>query len=616
MKLLKKEEINNILVPHLKPINEKAVHWNRSVLGLLVDTILSPLSWLKSLMGINVSQVKVLAMQWGAEYAVAVQKVLEDEGKINDDESENADDSDDDSIVIDDDMLNDYKQYHIDVVELLKKIKSIHDDTSNNDFALYIPQLQKLNILNSVFDKRYKQIIEFIYADAENKILFEDVIKKHPYDNFKENHDNIEKILTNITKLAKSKDDKTPINELYKLIEKNLKEFINLFTDAKDLVDNKVQKQPSQQQTQQQQPQQQQNASFNNYKYLYNIINEETTIIGNQTNKTPELPDNVKELLDEEVLNTAKQIENIKEKTAKHLNYASLNTIRYSANYIINKNEKERDKAQHAFDKGILDVNNYFQNVIDTNKVMQKATGQVDADIQNQIEGNQNDIDELTNLKITDIKADKEFKLGEIYAFQMNVTTARNKSIKAIMFLTPYTISGQKYNNKISKEEFYTFKYLGTYKFDKDKEEIISWNPFRNIYAGQNIKNDIKSNRISIESISFTGLRPGKTYFCLPTLRKTVGTDKKIFNTVYNNEAINIDDFQKVDLADSKNNKINKTFNNLRSHGTTIRVFITQRFVIKKENYDIYPDLIEGKIDNVVGKNLYENLEKIINHIK
>lgn len=63
MKLLKKEEINNILVPHLKPVNEKAVHWNRSVLGLLVDTILSPLSWLKSLLGINVSQVKVLAMQ-------------------------------------------------------------------------------------------------------------------------------------------------------------------------------------------------------------------------------------------------------------------------------------------------------------------------------------------------------------------------------------------------------------------------------------------------------------------------------------------------------------------------------------------------------------------------
>lgn len=603
MKLLKKEELNNILVPHLKPINEKAVHWNRSVLGLLVDTILSPLSWLKSLLGINVSQVKVLAMQWGAEYALSIQKVLEEEGKVkNKDEEENLDDDKSDHPVIDSELIDIFNSYKEDITKLLETLNKIYKDTSNNDISIYTGQLAKLNIMEIIFSKKYKNIIEFIYGDPDNKVFFEELIKKCPYNNFEKQHDGIEDLINNITKHAKSKDDKEPVQKIITLISEFMKNFVIVFSEAHKLVTEA-------------EKQQDETISFYNYKYLYNVINEETTIIGQQTSKTPELPDNVKELMDEDILNTAKQIQNIKEKSAKHLNYASLNTIRYSANYIINKNEKERDKAQHAFDKAMLDVNNYFQDVIDTDKAMQKATGQVDANIQKQITSSQDSIDELSNLKITDIKADKEFKLGEVYAFQMNVTTTKNKGLKAIMFLTPYTISNNKYNSKIADEEFYTFKYLGSYKYDKDKQEIVSWNPFSMSFSGQNINSNISKGTIIVESISFTGLRPGKTYFMMPSFRKNSGSDKKEFNVVYGDKLINSDEFTKVNLDDVKENDINKTFKNLRAYGTVLRVNITQRFVISEENIEIYPELLDADVDQITGSRLYNDLEKIVQEI-
>lgn len=58
----------------LLSINEAAVSWDRSALGLLTKAVISPLTWLAGSIkkGLNKRRMSALTMQWGIEYVKAL----------------------------------------------------------------------------------------------------------------------------------------------------------------------------------------------------------------------------------------------------------------------------------------------------------------------------------------------------------------------------------------------------------------------------------------------------------------------------------------------------------------------------------------------------------------
>lgn len=621
MKLLNKDKVNIIIENKNKLIVEKAVHWNQSLIGLLVNTILTPFTWLKNLTAPTVGQIEVLSMQWGAEYVSAITQVIEEEqGKETSETSDENEDIDDKSLIYDDEIYTTNNKYLEKLNTLKNNLQEIFNDQTKEDIYKTYEKVNNLHLINTINSNEFKNFIEFVYTD--NNVYFEDIIKEYPYD------EKIKPILENISKIEKNiitkatepaYKDKKFIND----INIKITELSNIYKDLNEKIKTKSEEILKQQDDENQTSEKLINNFLNNNNNLKLIteinakdsvksgINKaKDTIKAVTSTKKPELPSDVKGLMSQELLDVAKLIKDIKNKTSKKINYASLNTLRYEANYLMNKSEDNKDKLQHAFESNLLNVNNYFQDVIDTKNVMSKATGTVDANTEKEIGTLQESFDEISGLKIKGIKEGSKFVLGEVYAFQSIITSAAKKNTQCVLFLTPLFSSVGPYNAK----GVFRFKFLGAYKYDKKTTKISKINPFINSVVSSKLSGLIKNGLINVDTLIFSGLRPGSSVYSILCVNDKKNKQSNSF--IYGDDVLSIDGILATDISSNKDKTISKSLEKLALKNTTIKIKIQQRYDVSMEEIEkgTYPELDKDKIDLNSKKtsNIVNDVNKLI----
>lgn len=572
MKLLTKEQV------YIKSINEKAVHWDKSILGLLVNTILSPFSWLKNLKGAKKNQLKIMSMQWGAEYATALDKVLSEVSSDKNTKTDNNEESDGEELKMSIEDITEYKksvkEYLLLNSDKFKEFETFVANLNRDPLDLF-KDYTNLAIYDTVYDK--KQELIFSTIETFKDIYFNTFNSNEIISTLKKLTDQLNKLkIKSATELNSDKINELPVlKDIYKKYVYELNQFYDNLTKL--------------------------NMKQFNESY---IINEDNNVKVSTTNSKAELPDNVKELYPEALLAEAKDIKDIKIKTSKHINFASLNTIRYQANYLINSVDKGQDVLRKTFEENILQVNDYFQHVIDTKLVMSKATGQVDADTENAIEKSQSTLNEMEQLGIEEIKVDSQFLDTEVYAFHVNLKGGKGKgAFQAVLFLSP--IKSKVFS--INKEHF-LMKYLGAYRINKDKK-VELWDPFEQLIVSSQLKNKLSSDKYKFNYLLLSGLRPNsKRYFCSYLLEF-----KKEAYLLNSDDIVKVDEYNFQEVIKENGSE---TLQELLARNTGFTYSIYQRYNVSKEKIDsnFYPEfnteLLEDK-DQII----FQNFKNSATHI-
>lgn len=664
--LLSKDKVV-VLNEYNDSITEAAVHWNDSALGILTNALLKPISWLKGSIkkGIKRQQINNLVTQYGMEYVKAIKAIdmpddaenSETQPETNvqpDDTTSNTDNNDDLNVAINNEYktmstLNKYLQVVskwketdfftsnnnrikdlfqktkdsyikydkvIDITNFLIGLKLFNPDEYNDDSKSMIALQTNINkFFNDLKTLDYEQFVSIYgkqYTQKINKII----------ENFNDLDDNFKNVQEHLNANKKSNlkvgeeyvyTNSKGIQKIVKLIstDKSFKpgaDKIYLTDDDVEIDDlddgvvfvlfkDKSGKYSEVSTTMAVKA----TALKTKQNNSYNFINEASEYM---------IPNNIQDLFPQEQLEEAKKIEGIKEKSFDKINLIALNTIKYNADYIINS--KSNDKADNSavlkkiWDKGVLDINNYFQDVINVDEVTSKITGNVDAKTKKTIESDQNTLTELQQLGLSEIfPVGKKFDVNKIYAFQGTFVGQNKKTFKHTFLMSP-TIN---FVEDVNGNKTYWFKLLGSYKFDKKKNTNIRINPFLDATNNKKISDNF-NNTENAYYVALSALRPA--------------TSSKMY--VYSNTGkyfFNNNIFDNVEIAEKEIVKYKKAnFNDtIRELGPISNIFgftVNQRFTVDDEviNNNKFPgvQLSDGKEDkNIdIAKTNHEKLMSII----
>lgn len=568
-KLLTKEEV--II------LKEAAVHWDDSALGMLTNALFRPISWLKGSIkrGIKKQQINNLVNQWGIEYVKAIKAVDMPEEDTVEDEIGTAEDE---KIV-----LNQNSK-----IKYIEKLK--HDNILLTNFLKSVPVIMSFDLLNQdPKNPQFLSVLNTFSKTLSNSLLeLNSLLKDNDTIDVNKISEYHKYVNDFINALSKYKDQtismwiKDPFMKGGKKTIDSLKIKLEDLQDATNyLIDTLEGKKEEEEQIEE------------SYRTFLNEANEYS------------LPAGIEGLFPPANLEKIKQIDNIKEKTSEKLNFVRLNTIKYEAEAIINKAKNSKDtedniaKLQETFDKGVLHINDYFQDVIDIDAVSTKVTGHVDAKLKDQVIKNQSQVDELQLLGLNEvIPVGGKFDIKKLYCFNTIIKGQNGKNRSFNLFVSPTA-------EYIDKEEgVYWFKLMGAYNYDKKGNKIVRINPFKENTINKVIPNNF-TNIQNAYYICFTGLKPGS---------------KNTMMYVYSNKG-NVFFNQKIDSADNLKSEIISEKNKFLKIGNLFKVEHINRFSIEDEEVSNkkYPgiELNDIQIDKAEElNNAKTNHEKITKFIK
>lgn len=569
--LLDKDSV--ILLEKIKQrhlINEKAVPWNKSALGILSNAVLRPISWLTGSIkkGINGQQINTLIQQWGMEYVNAIKRFDMPEKENSDETNNNSTEED---------------------------LKDLDIEQLKRDFAivkLQKPILQKIAKLKPLDAKNQEFIdIKSELVTNHNKVDLIKFTRSISNMNISTLPDKLEENVTNfndfITKFETSADvmqfinNCGGINKVYELLKTNIQRLDNI-EDSYDIVINSLE-------TSEDGDSEETNES---------LIFEASQY---------ELPKNIKDLFPETSLEILKQIPDIKTKITDKINTQRLDTIKYEAEFIINKVKSSKNdnsaELQRKWDIGIKNINDYFQEVIDTPKIMKSVTGDVDSGIKATIEQDQSKLTELQNMSITELFAvGQSFESNKLYAIDAEIIGNNGKKNKGVYLISPVN----KYTVNVEGDNYFFFKIYGQYKWDKNNKTVERINFFKNITSAKSMISNFENDG-NAYIMAFRNLRPGNK-----------SNDAFIYSNtgkVFFNNAV-VDGKQLItDLDQFKGKDLAESIKNISKIGNTLKVLINQRFIIEDQpiNENKYPGISKDSIiDDSGSKSAKSNHEIII----
>ena len=628
-------------------LNEKAVDWDKSLLGVLTKGVLSPISWLTGSIkkGVKMKQLNNLVMQWGLEYVKALKNIDTNESEEN---ISNDKDSlqigkeyhykndkgelkkvkvisltnvvktgDDKEFLTNDDVIGEpIKDKHVFIVfqnkdgkylgvnptmsVLISKILPLSEENISNDDKinkvddLKILEKQKNNliIIKNVLDKILKWVsinndtgFTQIKKEIEQANIELDINILSKIIPFIENKEikNINNYISIIENFVKTIKESTKANDFIKKL--NIKsnnyndfnifknDFKNDITDRKNTLDKII------------------NIYTLGIEYLNTLENNTENIDKNDIKesyikeaKEYKLPKTVTELLPQEDLNKLKEIENIKTNTTKDINIKALDAIKYEAEYLITKAKDNKDEnvleLQKTWDLGIKQINDYFQDVINVDKIMNQVKAQADNQLKTQIESTEDRIENLQKMEITEtFEVGAKFNVKKLYALDCTIIGKQQK--KLILLVSPTS----EFIEDIDGIKYFWFKLLGGYEWDKKQKKTIRVNIFENITTNKKIINNFEKVESSYY-IALRNLRPTDTYSYMWIYSKT----GKFF---FNNKIVQNTDEVANELKTYKKDKFDASLKSLFLIANLFKIKINQRFIVDDENIKLnkYPGI-------------------------
>lgn len=600
MPLLSKEQLNKM---HSSALNgsllEKAVDWNDSLLGKSSKGLFNGFSWIGGAIkkGFQKKKINSLVMQWGLEYVKALKAFdLNEpvENKIEDNTEEIIDNSEETSIKLEGDELTDFNNLYTLFSEL---------NDSSKEFNKHFDNSKMIN-LSSVqeFVGTLMENVNLKSVDIEEKI--KSLLIQNPNDKVALQSDIISKILIELG------EDINQDSDLYQKLQVVFPKYLDKYVPA-------VSKQPE--------LKKKMGTLINNavstiYTYLNDIKKKSETKKDNNIdyntsesflyiNEASEfkLPENITDLLPKEDLDKLAQIPDIKQKTFEKINLISLDTILYEVTYIINKiknnkkSEANADELQRIWDLGIKNINNYFQNVIDVNKVMKSVkSGEVPENIKKSVESTTNAVDMISSLGLIQLSPiNASFKDKELYSFNMNILGQNGKKLNnAFLMLSPLA----EFKEEGTNTNYFWFKVFGQY-VTNEKGQIQRLNPFKGLTNNssmiKNFDNEENTYIICFESLKVSN-KLSKMW--IYSNKGSLFYDGKIIND-FNNIIEDIKKFSQQEWL-----KI----------GNIVRYTMNSRLNAGKDNINRFPgiqnaDLVNEKNVNIARKNhdgIINNLQK------
>lgn len=395
------------------------------------------------------------------------------------------------------------KPIYTNITKLMEVLNSGYSDETMNEFyettkKLTTEYVKLINFLNTGDDNKFSLLHNMDPKNIEslkNKITRLSEIEESIVSKPEKIYDFIQNVLYDDSlKLREILDDFMEIKALNKVNDNTIQlidKLYQLFESMKNMNEEDLKKANEKLYNMYDQ-------LIKNLKHIYQTITKnnkqeeikESYIITEA--KKFKLPKNITELFPKEQMEIVKKEPNIKNRTSKTINYVTLNTIMYNAKYLIENVDTEKDKGkeqkklQHMFNNGILNLNNYFQHVINIDEVMNKATGNVSQAVQDNIKNNQDTFEMLSKLNIDEEMTDSTHTEDSVYAYHCEID---NRS--RVLFMSP--VRNNDYVVKQGSKKLYLMQNFGAYQYDKKNKIITQVNPFKS----ENIK-----------YLGFTALKP------------------------------------------------------------------------------------------------------------
>lgn len=580
-KLLSKEEFFQIY--------EKAVAWDKSVMGRTAGGIGSLFSFMRGKIkgAINKAKIRSLVSNWGAEYLKALRAVdqnLPAETSIEGETEVNSDNENVISIEEIDNFINLIPIKIKSIEELIQAFNAVSNWGALNNLAGY-KTLKKsaVNSKNELYDQPFVDSLNQFITTDENKTKYNEISNQintllsaiigddpKSYDN-QVNLKDFEKV-KKLAEIDPSKADIDKLKSYFKANVDKLNIIKEIFSEAQS-----------------------------NATTLKNKKTNESLII--EAVKDMKLPSYVEDIfgsLDPKELDALKNVKNIKSNAAKKMNYQMLSIIAYEAQHLINQ-VKEKDPAQSTemqreWDLGIKSLNNYFQDLIDVNKVMASAKADAPgADIKAKIDKASQEADVLENYHIDEQlpNAGGQFKNDQFYLFKVKFFDYKQSStIKDDHYIGISPLAN--FVEEVGNTKYYWYRIFGSYSYQKDSKTIDRINPFENTfpYNQKLVKN-------------FEGAE--NMYYFVIVDRQSVSknmTEAFIYSNkgsvIWNNKV-----YVKVD--DAAKNEITKNIDKPKESyrvGNLTRFKIQARYLVDKTQLKAFPGVDLADLKNEQG---YDN---------
>lgn len=312
-----------------------------------------------------------------------------------------------------------------------------------------------------------------------------------------------------------------------------------------------------------------------NIKNLSEKANESAMILEAKSFK---IPSRVEDLMPAENLDEYKQKPDIKNLTFPKINLKRLDSIKYEANFILNKSKDPKSQEKNAdllrvWEMGIKNVNDYFQEVIDVDKVMTEVKGVVDGKVEQIVKDNGAKIDKLQGLGISEVvPVGTKFNVNKLYAFDCTITGQNNKAENTMLMMSPTA----EFVETIDDKNYYWFKLLGAYDYDLKSSKVVRKNLFTNLTSNKSITNNFNNVESAYYAV-FTNLRsdPRAFYF------EIYSNKGKFF---FNGKVVDDVDTVADDITTYKQDKFVSTRKKIASVSNFFKIKINQRFSVDDAN--------------------------------
>ena len=340
----------------------------------------------------------------------------------------------------------------------------------------------------------------------------------------------------------------------------------------------------------------------------------------NERNIERKLPTNIEDLIPKDDLLILSQQPDILVKSFPKINLYRLNGLLYDANHIIvnAKKSKDADKIfnkeedgdvdlKKTWDIGINNINDYFQKVIDTKKVMAALKPEtLKPEDKKQIENINATIDAAKNMGFDEAMDPKNAKFNpkNLYSFNLSIRGTNSRTDKFII-----TSPVANYIETINGVKFYWHKIFGEYDYNTKTRTTER----KNLFDG------ITKNQKMVEYFS----KPGETYYIVLSKQSVSAAFSPAFfysakgNIFYNNKIQPFNDIKNEITTNFQNTKDADKFKNWKLVGNGFDVKINARYSIDSNDIDKYPGITLNDINkdlNIdVAKKSHDELIKLLN---
>ncbi len=547
-------------------LNEAAVAWEKSALGILTGTLLRPISWLRGSIkkGLKKQQINNQVKFWQVEYAKALKAVDTGESETPTTTSTSTEPNNSTEIpVLTTDLKNEILTgLKTESAKFKHVVGSLSDILKWDPLKIDLYKNEYVGIRNKFTKEKIN--VTFLYKALE---YLPEIKKNFEKDEFVSN-------LEKINKLISAVESSNTVQEFIVIIKNNGAAFIKPL----QIINNGLE------------------AIVEDYNLIIEDFTDlqvnDTSEPQNATQEAPttesmineavegyKLPDSLQELISPEQLEALSKIKDIKELSFKQLNLERLNTIMYEAKFIINKakNSKNKDRddnsaeLQKIWDVGVQNTNDYFQKVIDTEKVIKLVVGNADSNTKLTIQKEQETLNELQTLGADEVlEVGKSFNENKLYAFTTTISRQGSGTEKHILFMSPC----KEFNEEINKDKYFFFRLFGGFKVDKKTNAITRVNIFTTLSNNTKMKTEFNDEQNSYY-VCFTNLRPNKTFSNMFVYSNKGGI---FFNNIIEKDVNNI----RTKVVKGKD--INKSLESILKISNVFKYNIDQRFIIDDQN--------------------------------